>query len=99
MKTKTKTIIEKANGELVEHIGTSGITITLDGDRIPPFINIEYDMVSGPEMVTMIKDLLLMAYEGMPGVAENATARFFEEAGLLDKSTGFARVKWKRPKE
>lgn len=92
----TKTTIVKEDGNTIEHKGTSGVTITLDANRSPPYIDIEYDMVSGAEMITMIKDLLGLAYERMPGVAENAIARFVEENDMVDNVTGLAHIKWKK---
>jgi hypothetical protein len=92
----TKTIIVKGDGSTIEHSGTSGVTITLDANKKTPYINIEYDMVSGTEMITMIKDLLGMVYERMPGVAENAIKYFAEENDLVDDKTGLVHVRWKK---
>ena len=92
----TKTTILKGDGSKIEHSGTSGVTITLDANRQPPYINIEYDMVSGPEMITMVKDLLSLVYERMPGVAENAIKYFAEENDLIDYENGQVHIKWKK---
>lgn len=92
----TRTAILKNDGSVIKHVGTSGVTITLDADRTPPYIDIEYDMVSGPEMITMIKDLLGMVYERMPGVVENAIARFAEDNNLVVFEKGQAHIKWKK---